>query len=198
MPIDSRAKAFIEANIEHYREVTSAVEGFEAEVESVLRSIWREFKEQLAAVGLRKEDPSFKTGDGDMFLKSSATGIEMGISLQCRHTDDSAGRFAVYSWVWVKDPNLRKSLDQSVAVPARPGLLFMNLNQVSHTLRRTWTSQRCRRLSTCFATVSGRCSNVCLDHRNSANRTAYQVRPEKVMSTFREGRLTIGRRLTTG
>jgi hypothetical protein len=54
MPIDPRAKAFIEANIEHYREVTVAVKkGFEAEAESVLRSIWREFKEQLAAIGVR-------------------------------------------------------------------------------------------------------------------------------------------------
>jgi hypothetical protein len=115
MPIDSRARAFIEENIEYYREVTVALKGFEAEVESVLRSIWREFKEQLAAVGILEEDASFKTGDGDMYLKRSATGIEIGISLQCRDADDGEGRFAVYSWVWVKDPDLRKSLNQYVA-----------------------------------------------------------------------------------
>ena len=96
----------IEENIEHYREVTVALKGFEAEVESVLRSTWREFKEQLAAVGIREEDASFKTGDGDMYLKRGATGIEIGISVQCRDADDRVGRFAVYSWVWVKDPEL--------------------------------------------------------------------------------------------
>jgi hypothetical protein len=117
MQIDSRARAFLEANIEHYREFTLAVKGFEAEAESVLRSIWREFKEPLAAVGIREEDSSFKTALGDdasdMFLKSHATGIEIGFALQCRDADDNTGRFAVYSWV--RDPDLRKSLNNYVA-----------------------------------------------------------------------------------
>ena len=108
----------IEENIEHYREVTVALKGFEAEVESVLRSTWREFKEQLAAVGIREEDASFKTFLGDeatdMYLKGRAAGIEIGIALGCRDTDDVDGRFTVYSWVWVRDPDLRKSVDEYV------------------------------------------------------------------------------------
>ena len=85
----------------------------------MLRSIWREFREQLAAIGVRGKDPSFKKDLGDtasnIYLKSGGTGIEIGIALQCRDEDDSMGRFAVYSWVWVKDPDLRKSLDHHVA-----------------------------------------------------------------------------------
>jgi hypothetical protein len=121
MPIDSRARAFIEANIEHYREVTSAVKAFEAEVEVALRSIWREFKQQLAVVGIRADDPSFvaETEDGfsEMYLKTGwNTGTEIGIALQCRDEVDESGRFAVYSWVWVKNTELRKSLDNRVAI----------------------------------------------------------------------------------
>jgi hypothetical protein len=122
VPIDSRARDFIEANIEHYREVTSAVKAFEAEVETALRSIWREFKPQLAkVVGIPQADPSFeaKTRDdvSEMILKTGwNTGIQVGVALQCRGADDESRRFAVYSWVWVKDPDLRKSLDNHVAM----------------------------------------------------------------------------------
>jgi hypothetical protein len=120
MPIDSKAKAFIEANIEHYREVTLAVRTFETEVETALRSIWREFKQQLSMIGIPEDDASFKVQTGDdeseMYLKTGwNTGIQIGIALQCRDDDDKAGRFAVYSWVWVKDTDLRKSLDNRVA-----------------------------------------------------------------------------------
>ena len=120
MRIDLTARAFIEANIDHYREVTKAVKEFEAEVEATLRSIWREFKEQLIAVGIPADDPSFeaKTQDhaSEMGLKTGwSTGIQVGIALQCGDDDDELGRFAVYSWVWVKNPDLRKSLDNYVA-----------------------------------------------------------------------------------
>jgi len=120
MTIDLTARAFIEANIDHYREVTLAVKAFEAEVEATLRSIWREFKQQLIAVGIPADDPSFeaKTRDhaSQMSLKTgSSTGIQVAITLQCRDDDDELGRFAVYSWVWVRNPDLRKSLDNHVA-----------------------------------------------------------------------------------
>jgi len=120
MTIDLTARAFIEANIDHYRGVTLAVKAFEAEVEATLRSIWREFKQQLIAVGIPADDPSFeaKTQDhaSEMYLKTGwSTGIQVGIALQSRDDDDELGRFAVYSWVWVKNPDLRKSLDNHVA-----------------------------------------------------------------------------------
>ena len=120
MTIDSTARDFIVANIDHYRGVTLAVKAFEAEVEATLRSIWREFKQQLIAVGIPADDPSFeaKTRDhaSQMCLKTGwSTGIEVGITLQCRDDDDELGRFAAYSWVWVKNPDLRKSLDNHIA-----------------------------------------------------------------------------------
>lgn len=123
MPIDSSARAFIEANIGHYREVTLAVRTFEAEVETALRSVWMEFKQQLAGVGIPADDPSFGAGTRDdlseMYLRTGwNTGIQIGIALQCRDNDDESGRFAVYSWVWVKDAALRKSLDNHVAAHA--------------------------------------------------------------------------------
>jgi hypothetical protein len=120
MTIDSTARAFIEANIDHYREVTLAVKAFEAEVEAMLRSIWREFKQQLVAVGIPADDPSFgpKTQDhaSQMYLWTRrSTEIQVGITLKCRDDDDKLGRFDVYSWVWLKNPDLRKSLDNHVA-----------------------------------------------------------------------------------
>jgi hypothetical protein len=122
---DSTARAFIEANIDHYREVTLAVKVFEAEVEATLRSIWREFKQELAAVGIPADDPSFeaKTLDdvSNIYLKTGwSTGIQIGIFLQCRDADDELGRFAVCSWIWVKDPQLRKSLDNHIATHLSP------------------------------------------------------------------------------
>ena len=123
MTIDSTARAFIDANIDHYRGVTLAVKAFEGEVEATLRSIWREFKQQLIAVGIPADDPSFgaKTEEhaSQMYLGSGwSTGIEVGIALQSRDDNDELGRIAVYSWVWVKNPNLRKSLDNHVAAHA--------------------------------------------------------------------------------
>ena len=120
MPIDSKARAFIDANIEHYREVTLAVKTFEAEAETALRSIWRDFKQQLAVFRVPGDDPSFKVQRGDdatgMYLQTGwSSGIQIGIALQCRDDDDESGRFAVFSWVWVKDADLRKSLDNHVA-----------------------------------------------------------------------------------
>jgi hypothetical protein len=128
VPTDSTARAFIETNIDHYREVTLAVKVFEAEAEATLRSIWREFKQQLGVVGIPADDPSFeaKTLDdvSDMHLKTGwSTGIQIGIILQCRDDDDELGRFAVHSWVWLKDPNLRKSLDSHVATHLSPPFL---------------------------------------------------------------------------
>jgi len=120
MTIDSTARDFIVANIDHYRGVTLAVKAFEGEVEATLRSIWREFKQQLIAVGIPADDPSFgaKTEEhaSQMYLGSGwSTGIEVGIALQSRDDNDELGRIAVYSWVWVKNPDLRKSLDNHVA-----------------------------------------------------------------------------------
>jgi hypothetical protein len=135
MPIDSRARAFVEANIEHYRKVALAVQGFESEVESVLRSLLREFKEQLTAIGIQEEDVSFKVILGDdaseTFLKGKATDIEIGVALQCREEDDHTGRFAVYSFVWVKNSDLRKSLDHHIA--ARLSLPFVHEFESSTT-----------------------------------------------------------------
>jgi hypothetical protein len=121
MPIDSRARAFVEANMEHYREVTLAVQGFEAEVQSMLRSSLREFGEQLGKVGVKEEAAVFKVlvneDVSDMSLRSRSADIEIGIGLQSR--DDIDGkRFAVYAWVWVKDPGLRKLLDHYVGTHA--------------------------------------------------------------------------------
>ena len=120
MPIDTNSRAFIEANIEYYREVTLAVKVFEAEVEAALRSIWREFKQQLTVAGLPSDDPSFAAtmldDASDMRLKTGLnTGIQIGIALQCRNGDNGSGRFAAYSWVWVKNTDLRMSLDNHVA-----------------------------------------------------------------------------------
>ena len=120
MTIDSTARDFIVANIDHYRGVTLAVKAFEAEVEAMLRSIWREFKQQLIAVGIPPDDPSFgaKTEQhaSQLYLGTGwSTGIQVGIALQSRDDNDELGRIAVYSWVWVKDPDLRKSLDNHVA-----------------------------------------------------------------------------------
>ena len=120
MTIDSTARAFIEANIDHYREVTLAVKAFEAEVEATLRSIWREFKHQLTAAGIPADDPSFEAKTQDqasgMYLQTGwSTGIQVGIALQCRDDDNELGRFAANSWVWVKNPDLRKSLDNHIA-----------------------------------------------------------------------------------
>jgi len=120
MTIDLTARAFIEANIDHYREVTLAVKAFEAEVEATLRSIWREFKQQLIAVGIPPDEPPFQAKTLDhaswMYLETgSSTGIQVGIGLQCRDDDNELGRFAANSWVWVKNPDLRKSLDNHVA-----------------------------------------------------------------------------------
>jgi hypothetical protein len=135
MPIDSRARAFIEANLVHYRDVTLAVAGFEAEVESVLRSILREFKEGLSAIGIREESASLKSRLSgkvtNMSLKGRATGIEVGIFLQCRDADDKHRRFCSFSFVWVKDPDLRRSLDQYVA--AHSGTPFIHEFEESTT-----------------------------------------------------------------
>jgi len=120
MTIDLTARAFIEANIDHYRGVTLAVKAFEAEVEATLRSIWREFKQQLIAVGIPADDPPFQAKTLDhaswMYLQTGwSTGIQVGIALQCRDDDNELGRFAANSWVWVKNPDLRKSLDNHIA-----------------------------------------------------------------------------------
>jgi hypothetical protein len=125
VPTDSTARTFIETNIDHYREVTLAVKVFEAEIEGMLRSIWREFRQQLGVIGIPADDPSFeaKTRDdvSDMYLKTGwNTGIQIGLVLECRDEGDELGRFAVHSGVWVKDPHLRKPLDNHVAAQLSP------------------------------------------------------------------------------
>jgi hypothetical protein len=59
---DASAKAFIEANIDYYREVTLAVKAFEGEVKATLESIWNEFEQQLGKIGIPADLPSFKKG----------------------------------------------------------------------------------------------------------------------------------------
>lgn len=118
MSINSSASSFVIENIGYYREVTLAVKAFQEEVEKVLREVWADFLPKLADFRISSKDPVFKCKTVEdatyMHLETRPTdGVQIGLALQARDPDE-LGRFAAYSWVWVKEQNLRKALDDFI------------------------------------------------------------------------------------
>ena len=116
MPLDSATNDFIESNLQYYREVTLATREFESQVESMLREVWGDYRRELAAVGLagKKPERNLKQYDPDLFVNLFAQdkrGVEISISLNFA---DESPRFSAWSGVFVKDAELRQTVNASI------------------------------------------------------------------------------------
>lgn len=123
--MDESVEKFIDESLVYYRDTTVALEEFHEQVERVLRSVWKEFEDDLSAAGvIAPENAAFKSrcdeNHSDMMLKRDCERISFYLALQC--WSDRAYPVSVYSAVWLKDREIRSAADRAVQLACHDDL----------------------------------------------------------------------------
>lgn len=112
MPIDSSARDFVAEGLQHYREVSRALEEFETQTEGWMRTIAQEFESRFSSLGIKIAELDFKTGAlndrSRAWLEKERNGVIIDMGLHAVDGDER-GPLAAYSGVGFRDPTLRAS-----------------------------------------------------------------------------------------